>query len=147
MADQHSLFLSWKASKDLHRKKITDSYKILGFISSGTYGRVYKAERSVGSKSFYAIKKFKPDKEGDDNLKTGLSQSACREIGLCRELRHINVVALEEVFLGPIDRSIYMIFDYAEHDFLQILHHHCIYISIALIDNSSRTNSDSYFYC
>ncbi len=26
--------------------------------------------------------------------------------------------------LGPSDRSIYMIFDYAEHDFLQILQFH-----------------------
>jgi cyclin-dependent kinase 8/11 len=89
MSDDKSIFTTWKASKDANRKLITDTYKILGFISSGTYGRVYKAERST---LFYAIKKFKPDKEGEGNLSTGLSQSACREIGICRELSHINVV-------------------------------------------------------
>lgn len=26
--------------------------------------------------------------------------------------------------LGPLDRSIYMVFEYAEHDFLQILQYH-----------------------
>jgi cyclin-dependent kinase 8/11 len=66
----------------------------------------------------YAIKKFKPDKEGDPALHSGISQSACREISLCRELRHENVVALEEVMLEPVDRSIYMVFEYAEHDLL-----------------------------
>ena len=40
----------------------------------------------------FAIKKFKPDKEGEGNLSAGLSQSACREIGLCRELKHVNIV-------------------------------------------------------
>lgn len=41
---------------------------------------------------------------------------------LNREISHENVVALKEVILE--DKSIYMIFDYAEHDFLQIIHHH-----------------------
>ncbi|KAJ3282053.1 cyclin-dependent protein kinase [Rhizoclosmatium sp. JEL0117] len=72
----------------------------------------------------YAIKKFKPEKEGDASLQAGISQSACREIALCRELSHVNVVFLEEVFVDAIDRSIYMVFEYAEHDLLQILHHH-----------------------
>jgi cyclin-dependent kinase 8/11 len=85
----------WKAAKDANRKIITDSYKILGFISSGTYGRVYKAEADrSGKPNYFAIKKFKPEKEGESLFTTGLSQSACREIGLCRELRHINVVGI-----------------------------------------------------
>ncbi len=143
---------------------------------------------------YYAIKKFKPDKEGEVITYTGISQSAIREIGLNRELscargcrcapalapgcvksdkngkdeilangkrklgtvsgdqpygasapgasairtwsarkisdevlslhhyrharRHLcqNVVALKEVILE--DKSIYMVFEYAEHDFL-----------------------------
>lgn len=39
-----------------------------------------------------------------------------------REISHENVVALKEVILE--DKSIYMVFDYAEHDFLQLIHHH-----------------------
>ena len=57
---------------------------MLGFISSGTYGNVFKTKK--GSKTF-AIKKFKPDKEGEAALSSGISQSAIREIGLCRELK------------------------------------------------------------
>ncbi|KAJ3189049.1 cyclin-dependent protein kinase [Irineochytrium annulatum] len=94
-------------------------------VAAGTYGRVFKAKSKEKSNvREYAIKKFKPDKEGDLSLSSGISQSACREISLCRELRHLNVVALEEVMLEPLDRSIYMVFEYAEHDLLQILHHH-----------------------
>lgn len=35
---------------------------------------------------------------------------------LNREIEHENVVALKEVILE--DKAIYMVFDYAEHDFL-----------------------------
>lgn len=86
-------------------------YAILGFLSSGTYGRVYKARvrqhtseaspagllgtpsaatpgkriklsRDDGEEEgeLVAIKKFKPDKEGEVVTYTGISQSACREI-------------------------------------------------------------------
>jgi cyclin-dependent kinase 8/11 len=37
-------------------------------------------------------------------------------IQLNRELHHRNLVALREVILE--DKSIYMVFEYAEHDFL-----------------------------
>ncbi|GAN08513.1 conserved hypothetical protein [Mucor ambiguus] len=70
----------------------------------------------------FAIKKFKPDREGDTHHYVGISQSACREIALCRELKHENVVSLEEVLLE--DKAIFMVFEYAEHDFLQIIHYH-----------------------
>lgn len=72
----------------------------MGFISSGTYGRVYKARLKSPTPSFdptrptrpgdlegqegelYAIKKFKPDKEGEVVTYTGISQSAIREIAV-----------------------------------------------------------------
>jgi cyclin-dependent kinase 8/11 len=103
----------------------------------------------------FAIKKFKPDKEGDVQTYAGISQSGAREImvgasglkcrgqrrrrysgiiGFCgirstqrrkdaltqdqlnRELHHRNLVSLREVILE--DKAIYMVFEYAEHDFL-----------------------------
>ncbi|KAI9709283.1 MAG: cyclin-dependent protein kinase [Bogoriella megaspora] len=104
------------------KKKIMQLYDVIGFISSGTYGRVYKAtSRSKSRAGFYAIKKFKPDKEGEVQY-TGISQSAIREMALCTELAHINVIRLVEIILE--DKCIYMIFEYAEHDLLQIIHHH-----------------------
>lgn len=117
-----------------------DRYRIVGFISSGTYGRVYKAVSRVnavavrttttttGSSSSapggqeVAIKKFKPDKEGEQISYTGISQSAIREMSLCSELRHSNVIRLVETLLE--DKCIFMVFEYAEHDLLQIIHHH-----------------------
>ncbi|KAG8738675.1 cyclin-dependent protein kinase [Ceratobasidium sp. 428] len=122
---------AYRARKDAVRIPVSDKYHILGFISSGTYGRVYKAQAKDGfgnivtsgpSAGVYAIKKFKPDKEGEVITYTGISQSACREIALTREMRHENVIVLREVMLE--DKSIFMVFEYAEHDFLQIIHHH-----------------------
>lgn len=102
--------------------RVRDKYHIVGFISSGTYGRVYKAIGKDGRKGEFAIKKFKPDKEGEIVQYTGLSQSAIREMALCSELDHPNVVQLAEIILE--DKCIFMVFEYTEHDLLQIIHHH-----------------------
>lgn len=99
-----------------------DRYKVIGFISSGTYGRVYKAVGRHGQPGEFAIKKFKPDKEGEQIQYTGISQSAVREMALCSELSHFNVIRLVEIILE--DKCIFMVFEYAEHDLLQIIHHH-----------------------
>lgn len=106
----------YRAKRDATRRRVTDKYSIEGFISSGTYGRVYKAKSRDGDGRIHAIKKFKPDKEGDVITYTGISQSAIREIALNRDISHENVVELKEVILE--DKSIYMVFEYAEHDFL-----------------------------
>ncbi|KAJ1308674.1 hypothetical protein OPQ81_004367 [Rhizoctonia solani] len=127
----HDVMRAYRAKKDEARIPVNAKYHILGFISSGTYGRVYKAQAKDAhgnivvtgpSAGVYAIKKFKPDKEGEVVTYTGISQSACREIALNREMRHENVIVLREVMLE--DKSIFMVFEYAEHDFLQIIHHH-----------------------
>ncbi|TFK96724.1 kinase-like protein [Pterulicium gracile] len=114
----------YRSKKDSSKLTVSSKYTILGFISSGTYGRVYKAQslEAEDRDRLYAIKKFKPDKEGDVITYTGVSQSAIREIALNREIRHDNVVALKEVMLE--EKSIFMVFEYAEHDFLQVIHHH-----------------------
>lgn len=161
---------AYRSSCDSARRPVLSSYLILGFISSGTYGRVYKARlRPASTTTFdptrptrpgdkdakegelFAIKKFKPDKEGEAITYTGISQSAIREIAVrfelpaclgrlkdmltlpCsagppariqinRELSHVNVASLREVILQ--DKSIFMVFSYAEHDLLQLIHHH-----------------------
>ncbi|TAQ86027.1 hypothetical protein B7494_g5647 [Chlorociboria aeruginascens] len=99
--------------------RVIDRYKVIGFISSGTYGRVYKAVGRDGRLGEFAIKKFKP---GEQIQYTGISQSAVREMALCSELTHMNVIRLIEIILE--DKCIFMVFEYAEHDLLQIIHHH-----------------------
>ncbi|KAI5480859.1 cyclin-dependent protein kinase [Pseudohyphozyma bogoriensis] len=144
---------TYRQRRDFQRATVLSRYAILGFISSGTYGRVYKARVKrmtddsspaglMGTPSavtpgkklklskddgedngeLVAIKKFKPDKEGEAITYTGISQSAIREIMINREISHEHVTALREVMLE--DKSIYLVFEYAEHDFLQIIHHH-----------------------
>jgi cyclin-dependent kinase 8/11 len=43
-------------------------------------------------------------------------------MALCSELSHINVIRLVEIILEG--KCIFMVFEYAEHDLLQIIHHH-----------------------
>ena len=47
---------------------------------------------------------------------------------LCRELHHQNIIGLEEVLLE--DKAIYMVFEYAEHDFLVMV----LVVSAALVE-------------
>lgn len=109
--------------KDKAHIKVLDKYMIQGFISSGTYGKVYKAcSKKIEDTREFAIKKFKAEREGESATYSGLSQSACREMSLCREFKHDNVVNLQEIILE--DKCIYMIFEFYEYDLLQIIHYH-----------------------
>lgn len=93
-APQTDQMAAWRQRKDDQRATVQSKYSIHGFISSGTYGRVYKArERDPKGKDsrqggvvdakLFAIKKFKPEKEGEVLTYTGISQSAIREIAVC----------------------------------------------------------------
>lgn len=72
----------YRGRRDGSHRAVSSKYTILGFISSGTYGRVYKAQSLEEDQKIHAIKKFKPDKEGDVITYTGISQSAIREIAV-----------------------------------------------------------------
>lgn len=131
----------YKHRKDLTRESVISRYQIIGYIAAGTYGKVYKARTKnsqvTGSSSgehLFAIKKFKSDNHlaakghGHDMsgkeivLYTGISQSAIREMSLCRELSHKNIIKVVDVILE--NKSIYLIFEFCEHDLLQIIHFH-----------------------
>jgi cyclin-dependent kinase 8/11 len=79
---QHDPMKLYRLKRDSEHRFVTSKYNILGFISSGTYGRVYKAQSLDEAATIHAIKKFKPDKEGDVVTYTGISQSAIREIAV-----------------------------------------------------------------
>lgn len=93
---------AYRAYRDSVRPPVLSTYTIMGFLSSGTYGRVYKARlknvtsaqqstqqpgtapggnEDEASGSVFAIKKFKPDKEEHASY-SGISQSAMREIAV-----------------------------------------------------------------
>ncbi|KAK7399343.1 hypothetical protein VNO78_10525 [Psophocarpus tetragonolobus] len=101
------------------RAEWLQQYDLLGKIGEGTYGLVFLARtKSPPSKSI-AIKKFKQSKDGD-----GVSPTAIREIMLLREITHENVVKLVNVHINHADMSLYLAFDYAEHDLYEIIRHH-----------------------
>lgn len=92
----------YRSKRDAARRSVSSKYSILGFISSGTYGRVYKAQSLGEDAKIHAIKKFKPDKEGDVITYTGISQSAIREIAvpLTRISRQLRMTWLGFFFLA-----------------------------------------------
>lgn len=118
----------YKKRKDLLRISVVQQYEILGYIAAGTYGKVYKAryKQPVGDKEtskLFAIKKFKSDsKDNEVSHYTGISQSAIREMSLCRELVNENIVQLSTIILEL--KCIYMVSEFLEHDLLQIIHYH-----------------------
>ncbi|KAK6457139.1 cyclin-dependent serine/threonine protein kinase [Scheffersomyces xylosifermentans] len=144
----------FKHRKDLTRESVLSTYQIIGYIAAGTYGKVYKAKsKNITSKDnanqngnsnigagnnsgqLFAIKKFKSDNHSSKQTHhnhdingneivhyTGISQSAIREMSLCRELNNKNITKLVDIILE--NKSIYMIFEFCEHDLLQIIHYH-----------------------
>lgn len=121
----HNTYFSmepYKRRKDASRISIADRYIVHGYIAAGTYGKVYKATEK-STQILVAIKKFKTDaKDTEPAFHTGVTQSAVREMSLCRELQHRHVSRLQAIHLQR--KSVYMVFEYAEHDLLQVIHYH-----------------------
>lgn len=101
--------------------RIADKYAPIGKIGEGTYGLVYKARYSAGGAdgSLVAVKKFKSFKSMD-----GISPTAIREIKLLRELKNRYIVDLVDVMMDEMDKALYLVFDYAEHDLLEMIRWH-----------------------
>ena len=104
-------------------------YSIVSQVGEGTFGKVYKAKNTTSGK-FVALKRIRMEAERD-----GFPVTAMREIKLLQSLRHENVVQLYEMmvsngqtfrhgiahtltsFLG----SVFMVFEYMDHDLTGIL--------------------------
>ncbi|CAL5374102.1 unnamed protein product [Camellia sinensis] len=93
------------------RPEWLQQYDLIGKIGEGTYGLVFLAKIKSNRSKSIAIKKFKQSKDGD-----GVSPTAIREIMLLREINHENVVKLVNGHINHVDMSLYLAFDYAEHD-------------------------------
>ncbi|KIH48155.1 hypothetical protein ANCDUO_21779 [Ancylostoma duodenale] len=74
-----------------------DEFVKLDKIGEGTYGVVYKGKHKKTNK-LVAMKKIRLEGE-DEVLDMGVPSTAIREISLLRELKHPNVVALEDVIM------------------------------------------------
>lgn len=79
-------------------------------IGQGTYSNVYKARDLVTGK-IVALKKVR-----FDNLEGESAKFMAREIVVLRRLHHPNVVKLEGLVTSRISSSLYLVFEYMEHD-------------------------------
>jgi cyclin-dependent kinase 8/11 len=105
-----------------HAPRIAEKYAPIGKIGEGTYGLVYKARQHVvggADGGLVAVKKFKSFKSMD-----GISPTAIREIKLLRELKNRYIVDLVDVMMDEVDKALYLVFDYAEHDLLEMIRWH-----------------------
>ncbi|KAJ7047334.1 Pkinase-domain-containing protein [Mycena alexandri] len=91
----------------------SELYAIVSQVGEGTFGKVYKAQNTV-TKLHVALKRIRMESE-----KEGFPVTAMREIKLLQSLRHENVVRLYEMMVS--NGSVYMVFEYMDHDLTGIL--------------------------
>jgi len=90
-----------------------DDFVKLEKIGEGTYGVVYKGRQKSTGK-LVALKKIRLESEEE-----GVPSTAIREISLLKELRHPNVVTLEDVVVE--EKSLHLIFEFLSMDLKKYL--------------------------
>lgn len=90
-----------------------EAYETITILGEGTYGVVIKA-RHKATGQIVAIKKFKQTEDDEHVRKTSL-----REVRVLKQLRHLNVVGLLDVFRR--EGKLYLVFEYIDHTVLQLL--------------------------
>ncbi|CAL5097888.1 unnamed protein product [Urochloa decumbens] len=87
-----------------------DSFEKLAKIGQGTYSIVYKA-RDLESGKIVALKKVR-----FFNMDPESVRFMAREIHILRRLDHPNVIKLEGIVTSRVSQSLYLVFEYMEHD-------------------------------
>ncbi|KAL4297571.1 hypothetical protein GQ457_12G006010 [Hibiscus cannabinus] len=90
-----------------------DSYQKLEKIGQGTYSTVFRA-RDLDSGRIVALKKVRVD-----NFEPESVRFMAREILILRRLDHPNIIKLDGIITSPM--SIYLVFEYMEHDITGLL--------------------------
>ncbi|XP_010546634.1 PREDICTED: probable serine/threonine-protein kinase At1g54610 [Tarenaya hassleriana] len=87
-----------------------DSFQKIEKIGSGTYSNVYKAKDTLTNK-IVALKKVRCDIVERESLRF-----MAREILILRRLDHPNVIKLEGLVTSRMSSSLYLVFQYMDHD-------------------------------
>ncbi|KAI7751463.1 hypothetical protein M8C21_017681 [Ambrosia artemisiifolia] len=94
-----------------------DSFEKLDKIGQGTYSNVYRA-RDLDQGKIVALKKVR-----FDNLDPESVRFMAREIHILRKLNHPNVIKLEGLVTSRMSCSLYLVFEYMEHDLAGLASH------------------------
>lgn len=94
-----------------------DSFEKLDKIGQGTYSNVYRA-RDLDQGKIVALKKVR-----FDNLEPESVRFMAREIHILRRLNHPNVIKLEGLVTSRMSCSLYLVFEYMEHDLAGLASH------------------------
>lgn len=86
-------------------------------IGQGTYSNVYRA-RDLEQRKIVALKKVR-----FDNLEPESVRFMAREIHILRRLDHPNVIKLEGLVTSRMSCSLYLVFEYMEHDLAGLASH------------------------
>ena len=84
-------------------------------IGRGTYSSVYRA-RDLRTGRIMALKKVRFDNSNPESVRF-----MAREITILRKLDHPNVMKLEGIITSRVSSSIYLVFEYMEHDLAGLL--------------------------
>ncbi|KAL3526553.1 hypothetical protein ACH5RR_011209 [Cinchona calisaya] len=93
----------------------SDSFERLEKIGQGTYSSVYRA-RNLENGKMVALKKVR-----FDNFQPESVRFMAREIAILRQLDHPNIMKLEGIITSRLSCSIYLVFEYMEHDLSGLL--------------------------
>ncbi|GFP91762.1 probable serine/threonine-protein kinase at1g54610 [Phtheirospermum japonicum] len=93
----------------------SDMYERLEKIGQGTYSTVYRA-RDLKTGKMVAVKKVR-----FDNFQPESVRFMAREILILRKLDHPNIMKLKGIITSRLSCSIYLVFDYMEHDLAGLL--------------------------
>ncbi|KAL1560681.1 [pyruvate dehydrogenase (acetyl-transferring)] kinase [Salvia divinorum] len=87
-----------------------DTFEKLDKIGQGTYSSVYKG-RDLLTNKYVALKKVRFDNMDPESVKF-----MAREILILRKLDHPNIIKLEGIITSKTSSSLYLVFEYMEHD-------------------------------
>ena len=89
---------------------IHERFEISEVLGEGTYGVVYKA-KDVRDGVIKALKKVRLEDEDE-----GVPSTTLREISSLKELEHPNIVRLLDVIYKPLQKRLFLIFEFFPFD-------------------------------
>ncbi|CAI4034632.1 hypothetical protein SMKI_11G0800 [Saccharomyces mikatae IFO 1815] len=113
----------------LTQQRSTSVYQRIMQVGEGTYGKVYKA-KNTNTENLVALKKLRLQGERE-----GFPITSIREIKLLQSFNHPNVSTIKEIMVES-QKTVYMIFEYADNDLsglllnkeVQISHSQCKHV-------------------